>query len=56
MVKMVSGEHKTITVTNKVFLELVRIKYARQFENYSEVIQDLLDDDAIKPSEYEDEL
>jgi len=45
---VVSGEHKTISVTNKVFFELVRIKYATGKDNYSEVIEALLDDELPK--------
>jgi predicted CopG family antitoxin len=48
MLKMVSGEHRTISIRNDTFLELVRIKYARGFDNYDDVIKDLLDDEIVE--------
>ena len=48
---MVQGKHRTISVTEELFLELVRIKYARGFENYSQVIGDLLDDEIVEVNE-----
>lgn len=42
---MKKGTHRTITVKNETWKELIRIKYARGFETVDDVIIDLLDDD-----------
>ena len=40
---MKKGTHKTITITKKLYDELIRIKYSREFKNLNDVIIDLLD-------------
>ena len=45
---MKKGSHKTVTLRNETWNELIRIKYARSFKTLDEVISDLLDDDEVK--------
>ena len=42
---MEKGSHKTITVKRETWEELMRIKYARNFETVDDVISDLLNDE-----------
>jgi len=45
---MRKGSHTTVTLKIETWKELMRIKYARDFETVDEVIRDLLDDDEVK--------
>ena len=45
---MKKGTHRTITLRNSTWNELMRIKYSRDFKTVDDVIVDLLDDDEVK--------
>lgn len=45
---MRKGTHKTVTLRNSTWNELMRIKYGRGFNTVDDVIVDLLDDDEVK--------